>query len=132
VSSLATEAQSARSVLTAADVDVQLELHCGDLPPPVLSVLAAVLREGVTNVLRHSRAKSCEISINETDGTVRLEIVNDGVHASTEPWTGGSGIKNLADRISALGGTVTAGLDQDGRYRLQASAPVAIGAGSNA
>ena len=42
-------------------------------------VLAWAVREGVTNVLRHSDARTCSITARRRGGTVRLEIVNDGV-----------------------------------------------------
>src|SRR5262249_39018065 len=63
--SLDNESESARSLLQAADVDVTIETNCGDLPTPVKTVLATVLREGITNVLRHSNAERCEISMRQ-------------------------------------------------------------------
>jgi two-component system sensor histidine kinase DesK len=124
--SLDAEAKSARSVLLAADVDAHLRFDHGGLPVQVRTVLATVLREGVTNVLRHSKAERCEITVRQEGGRVRLDIVNDGVQpAPTGPAPhGGSGIDNLSARIAALGGRLTAGVDPDGRFRLHATLPV--------
>jgi len=124
--SLEAEAQSARSVLIDAEVDVQLDLEYGELPVQLRTVLATVVREGVTNVLRHSKAEWCQIAVRQENGHVRLDIVNDGVpQIPAEPTpSGGSGIGNLSARVAALDGTLTAGVDPDGRFRMQATVPV--------
>jgi len=121
--SLDSESESARSLLRAADVDVTVKMDCGDLPTPLKTVLATVLREGITNVLRHSNAERCEISMRQTDGRVWLDIVNDGVQTNRAQSDGGSGIRNLSARIAALHGELVAGVEADGRYGLHASAP---------
>ncbi|WP_410642153.1 sensor histidine kinase [Amycolatopsis sp. lyj-346] len=140
--SLDSESRTARSVLTAADVRVRMEMLSDDLPAPVRTVLAVVLREGVTNVLRHSRVETCEIAMHRTDDGVALEIVNDGVGGAGRPaarpanpegngsgrppggGVPGSGIGNLTHRVADVGGELTAGLADDGRFRLRAVVPV--------
>jgi len=122
--SLHNESESAGSVLVAADVDVTMDLSIGDLPTPVTTVLATTLREGITNVLRHSKAERCDISVRQADGKVWLDIVNDGVQTNGAPSDGGSGIKNLSTRIAALHGHLVAGIEPDGRYGLHAWAPI--------
>ena len=122
--SLENESESARSLLRAADVDVTTEINCEDLPTAVKTVLATVLREGITNVLRHSNAKRCDISMRQADGRVWLDIVNDGVQMNHTQSDGGSGIHNLSARIAALHGQLVAGIEADGRYGLHASAPI--------
>lgn len=121
--SLREESQSAESLLAAADVDVRIDLHYGELPTHVGTVLATVLREGVTNVLRHSSGEYCEITVERHDGVVCLDIVNDGVVSMPTLTNGGNGIENLSDRVAMLGGELTAGLDPDGRFRLRATVP---------
>jgi two-component system, NarL family, sensor histidine kinase DesK len=121
--SLDNECKSARSLLQAADIDVTLEMHYGDLPMAVKTELSTMLREGVTNVLRHSNAQRCEISLRQADGRVWLDIFNDGVQTNGAQSHAGSGIRNLAARIAALDGQLVAGLEADGRYGLHAWAP---------
>ena len=86
--SLEKESRTAESLLTASDIAVQVHLDPGDLPVQARTLLAKVLREGVTNVLRYSDVEHCEIDVRQHDGKVVLEIVNDGVAAddgSAEP-----------------------------------------------
>jgi signal transduction histidine kinase len=119
--SLDTESQSAEAVLTAAGVSVRMLLEYGDLPPQVGTVFAVVLREGVTNVLRHSKVEHCDIDVRRTGDQVSLEIVNDGVDGLRPENTSPSGgIRNLSDRVGTLGGQLTAGLGDDGRFHLRA------------
>ncbi|WIV52735.1 sensor histidine kinase [Amycolatopsis nalaikhensis] len=138
--SLDSESRSARSVLAAADVRVRMEMLQDELPAPVRTVLAVVLREGVTNVLRHSAVETCEIAVRRTEDGVTLEILNDGVDKAARPaakpsdngngscppggGNSGSGIGNLAHRVSDLGGELTAEVVDDGRFRLRAVVPV--------
>ncbi|MFI9455434.1 sensor histidine kinase [Amycolatopsis sp. NPDC052450] len=130
--SLDQESRSAQAVLVAADVQVRLEIEQDDLPTTVRTVLAVVLREGVTNVLRHSKVERCEIAVRRTVNGVALDIVNDGVQNGRPPSperparveAPGSGITNMSDRVAGLGGELTAGVEADGRFRLRAVVPV--------
>jgi two-component system sensor histidine kinase DesK len=124
--SLEAEADSARSVLGAADIEVELEVGAVGLPGRLDTVLATVLREGVTNVLRHSRAQRCVVRLGRVGDVVRLEMVNDGVLVVPEcpPGEyGGSGLGNLTARLEQVGGALKAELDGEGRFRLTAEAP---------
>jgi signal transduction histidine kinase len=123
------ESVSAQSVLTAADVTVRMDLDYDELPVRVRTVLAVVLREGVTNVLRHSRARHCEIVMRQAADEVWLAIVNDGVESARAdlpvPIGGaGSGIRNLSERVTKLGGDLDCGEDPNGSYRLRVSLPI--------
>jgi signal transduction histidine kinase len=125
--SLEQEAWSAKSVLAASNIDTHLELDYQDLPVPVRTTLGTVLREGVTNVLRHSKAEHCEIVVHQAAGEVSLDILNDGVGEDddTEPDVdGGSGIRNLSGRVAELSGSTTAGIEPDGRFRLHVTIPL--------
>ncbi|HEY1573737.1 MAG TPA: histidine kinase [Pseudonocardiaceae bacterium] len=122
------ESQSAESVLTAADVSVRMDLKYDELPVRVRTVLAVVLREGVTNVLRHSRARHCDIVLRQQSDEVSLSIVNDGLTAGElagpEP-DDGSGIRNLSERVAKLGGELDCGQDARGKFRLLVRLPLA-------
>ncbi|MEV7859159.1 histidine kinase [Streptomyces hirsutus] len=124
--SLEAEAASVAEVMAAADVDVEVDIRCGRLHPLVDTVLATALREGVTNILRHSKVESCTVTAVVAGDTVRLDLVNDGVAAPDRSLAQdrGSGLGNLSARLGAIGGELTAGVVEGGRYRLTAVAPV--------
>ncbi|GAA4619811.1 histidine kinase [Actinoallomurus vinaceus] len=118
--SLETEIESARSVLTAAGVETRVERGHGPLPGPAATVLSTVLREAVTNVLRHSSARHCVITTTSEAGLVTLTVENDGLDPRARRTPPGSGIGNLTTRLAAIDGTLTARPDGTGGFRLQA------------
>ncbi|MEU8145590.1 histidine kinase [Nonomuraea sp. NPDC048901] len=122
--SLAAEAESARSVLAAAGIQVELGLAHAELSAEVENVLGTVLREAVTNVLRHSSARHCAITTVVEDGVVRLRVRNDGVRSS-EGRPGSAGIGNLATRLAALDGRLGTERDDDW-FELTAQAPASM------
>jgi two-component system sensor histidine kinase DesK len=128
------ELAGARSLLASAGIECQVVGDSSGLPADVQGTLGWVVREATTNVLRHSEARGATITLHPApDGTVTLTMDNDG--AGSGPVTGdgrvlfGSGLTGLAERLAALGGTVTAELRPTGGFRLTArlpSAPVAL------
>jgi two-component system sensor histidine kinase DesK len=65
------------------------------------------VREGVTNVLRHSRASNCTIKLSLVDCMAEVAITDDGVGPSSD--SRGNGLIGLAERAEALGGSLTSG-----------------------
>ncbi|MFE4454967.1 sensor histidine kinase [Streptomyces sp. NPDC056796] len=126
--SLSEEAESAGTVLAAADIRADVTVECGRLHPVVDTVLATALREGVTNILRHSGVRICSIKAELDEETVRLGLTNDHPHEPADVFSaragGGSGLDNLRTRFAAIGGGLTAGLRSDGRFHLEVWAPV--------
>ncbi|MEV5603540.1 histidine kinase [Streptomyces sp. NPDC052299] len=120
---LASEAESARAVLNAAEIEVKVRLGHGVLTPAAETVLSAGLREAVTNVLRHSSATLCEISTECTARATVLRVRNDGV-SGLGGRPGSSGIGNLTTRLAARGGTLTVEA-ADGWFTLEAWLPAA-------
>lgn len=127
--SLEHELALVRSTLEAAGVRSRIELAeelaQNQLPPVLDAVLAAVLHEGVTNVLRHSFAELCEIEIVRAGEELRLTVVNDGVrHEPHRQAAGGAGIPGLIDRVAAVGGELSADRRAGQRFRLAARIPL--------
>lgn len=123
--SLQQEIGSARSVLSAAEVQVTTTVRIGTVSSPVDTVLATVLREAVTNVLRHSRPTVCEILAVREGTQMVLSVTNDGVrgdYRDSSPHSG-SGLGNLQLRLSEVAGTLTPERRPGGVYRLTARAP---------
>lgn len=104
--SLREETEGAAALLAAAGVQARLDLDLPDLTPALERLLAWAVREGVTNALRHSEARTCSITGRRRDGTVVLQIVNDG---ASGPAGEGSGLTGLTERARALAGSVSAG-----------------------
>ena len=76
VADLATQIASAELVLGSAGIDTTVDVDSARVPASASRLLAAVVREAVTNILRHSDARTVSITFNGTDPT--LVIVNDG------------------------------------------------------
>ena len=93
------------------------------LPGHAQQVLAWAVREGTTNVLRHSDARTCSIALGAGDGGVWLEVANDGAQGTSGR---GSGLAGLAERAEALSGSVRAEAPGDGRFRLRVWIPEEI------
>jgi len=103
--SLRTETDGAAALLRAVGITTYVSFDVHNLSPPVEAMFAWAVREGVTNVLRHSEARTCSITIGHRNGTAQLEIANDGVRT---PRGGGNGLAGLTERAEALSGTVSA------------------------
>jgi signal transduction histidine kinase len=119
------ELAGARSVLRAAGVGVTVtgEEEAGTLPEPVQTALGWVVREAVTNVLRHSRASWCAVELRAAGGDAELQVTNGGARGSGTTW--GNGLTGLAERLAAAGGRLSAGPDGD-RFVLAATVPARV------
>jgi len=65
--------------------------------------VALVVREAVTNVVRHADARNCQLRLAPLNGTCLLEIQDDGRGGSPQE---GNGLRGMRERIEALGGTL--------------------------
>ena len=116
------ECHTALAVLADAGIAVTGDIAPGPLDARTDLVLSIVLREGVTNLLRHSTARCCWLSVERTATEVRLSIANDGAERAGEP-TPGMGLESLTGRVGALGGRLSARSDGD-RFTLVATVPL--------
>jgi two-component system, NarL family, sensor histidine kinase DesK len=116
------ELESARATLGAAGIEARFQSLAGRLPTPVDSTLAWALREGVTNVIRHSRAAHAEIRVLRSNDHVELELLDDGV--GCDGCDHGNGLRGLRERVAARDGTLTAGPRPEGGFRLAVSLPL--------
>ena len=122
---LAEELHRARSLLSAARIEPVVRESGPPLPGQAESLLAWVVREGVTNVVRHGTgARHCEIDLDRGSDPVRLSISNDGTGypAGTGDGGDGNGLRGLTERVTAAGGTLTAEPSDTG-FRLLATLP---------
>jgi two-component system, NarL family, sensor histidine kinase DesK len=119
---LASEIDRAVNLLASVGTETRVNTTGERLSAATDELLAWSLREGITNVLRHSSATLCSISIAREDGTVRLAVTNDGAMPASH---GGSGLSGLAARATALSGTVSGRATGDGGFRLTVTVPEA-------
>ena len=123
------ELAGARSLLASAGIECRVIGDGSGLPAEIQGTLGWVVREGTTNVLRHSEARSCTITLRTADGdTVGLTLENDGVTgpaaAAGDRVRFGSGLIGLAERIAGLGGTVLAERRRPDGFCLTARLPL--------
>jgi len=105
---LAAELAGAREALGSAGLAHAVRADSGPLPPAIETALAYVLRESVTNVVRHAEATRCEIALTCDGAEARLEVRDDG---RGDVRTEGNGIAGMRLRLAPLGGR----LELDGR-----------------
>ena len=113
----------ARGALAAAGIDLALADARPALPAEVDAVLAWAVREGTTNVIRHSDARHCAIRIRADDGVAAVEIEDDGSGAAAAA-DGGSGLVGLRERAHRVRGTLEAGTRPGGGFRLALTVPL--------
>lgn len=100
---VATEVASARSVLLAAGIDAITPSAIEPLPPEVSELFGYVVREAVTNVVRHSDATACTIEVSRQALVVR----DDGNGFAPSAERCGSGLRGLRRRVESAGGQLT-------------------------
>lgn len=115
--SVAAELAAAPIALRSAGIEANVDEAPVEIDPSHEATVAWALREAVTNVLKHSGARTCRISLQVTDGVTALEVADDGRGAVGED--AGTGLNGLARRVQALGGTFEAGPSEAGGFRLR-------------
>ena len=121
---LATELAGARAVLDSAGVTLVVHGDPSTVAGPARGVLGRVLREAMTNVLRHAQPRSCTIEIEVVDGAAHLRVTNDGVASPAAAEEAGTGLVALGRYLDEHAGRLDAGPGPDGTFRLDASLPV--------
>jgi two-component system sensor histidine kinase DesK len=122
---LSGELDGVREMLAAAGIETRIESTAGPLPLALDTTLAWMVREGATNVIRHSRARHCEIRVRREDGTVSADVLDDGRGAPAWPpgQMAGSGLSGLAERVAKQDGRFATGARGGGGFRLHVTLP---------
>jgi two-component system, NarL family, sensor histidine kinase DesK len=106
---LVAELAQAKTTLETAGLTVQCDAATTvTLPPVQESVLSLAVREAVTNVLRHSQARTCRVRLEQQNGSCRLEIHDDGRGGANAE---GNGLRGMRERVEMLGGTMHRGTE---------------------
>ena len=110
----------ARAALAAAGIAFEVSGSANPVAAGAEGALAISVREAVTNVVRHSGAAHCWLTIGRDDGSAWVEVRDDGRAVENGPV---SGLAGLRDRLAELGGTVDWGASPDGGFRVHVSVP---------
>jgi two-component system sensor histidine kinase DesK len=114
--SLAGELATGRELLRAAGIDAHLPTATDVVAPEYQVLFGWVIREGLTNVVRHAGATRCTITFDRTS----VEIVDDGIGSG---GPAGNGLTGLRERVTAGGGVVEAGKLSPSGWRLRVDMP---------
>ena len=96
------------------------------LPAPVVQAAARVVAEALANTARHAGPTRARVTLRREPGLLRIAVVDDGPATGWEPHPGaGQGLRGLHERLTALGGTLTAGPRADAPgFAIEATLPV--------
>ena len=113
---LASELARGRELLRASGITAHLPTATEVADPARQELFGWAVREGLTNVIRHARARSCEVRVSASC----VEIIDDGHGSAAAP---GNGLSGLRERAAAAGGGVDAGPVQPAGWRLRVWVP---------
>ena len=113
---LAGELARGRELLRVCGITADLPTTADIADPAHQELFGWAVREGLTNVIRHSRARSCAVRVSASD----VEITDDGQGSAAAP---GNGLSGLRERAAAAGGGVDAGPVQPAGWRLRVRVP---------
>jgi signal transduction histidine kinase len=124
------ELDTLRSSLGQAGLRLVLDVDpaTAGLPASVDATGYRIVREALTNVLRHARSDEALVRVRREADRVVIEVEDDGVGRrtpvnGTAPGTG-NGLRGMRERALAVGGTLDAGARPRGGWRVAASLPV--------
>ena len=117
------ELESVCEVLTASGVRCAVTGDVRDVSANLRGPVAWIVREAGTNIVRHSRARTCEFAFHRTAEGLTVEIYNDGAQRKDERPDMGSGITGLTERVTSVHGTLTASHSGTNGFLLRAVFP---------
>ncbi|HJQ02869.1 MAG TPA: sensor histidine kinase [Jatrophihabitans sp.] len=118
---LGNELAAAREVLRAAGITAELPGAIDSVDPRDSELFGWVVREGVTNVVRHSRARNCQVRLAER----AIEITDDGIGGTPAE---GNGLTGLRERADSAGARLSVDAPAGSRgWRLRVELPVTAG-----
>ncbi|HEX3472825.1 MAG TPA: sensor histidine kinase, partial [Silvibacterium sp.] len=113
---LAAEIKRAQSTLDAAGVTLVFDEKPPELNPAVETVMSLVVREAVTNIVRHARASQCSMRISAQNGHTLLVVEDDGRGGVSEE---GNGLRGMRERVEGLGGRFAVDSSRGTRLTIQ-------------
>lgn len=118
------DALVARTRAVGVPVAVEIAGPLTSLPATVDLTAYRIVQESLTNVLRHAGTATASVTLALTDNALRVSISDTGRGAPPQPNPPGHGLAGMKERVSALGGTLTAGPGPEGGFTVTANLPV--------
>lgn len=94
-----------------------------DLPPRMKGMLESVMREVITNALKHASPQSIQVAVKASEIKMRVDVENDGDIADPLTWQDGYGLRNIRGRMAELGGNLNIS-SSEGKVRLTLTVPL--------
>jgi signal transduction histidine kinase len=115
--------------LGAAGLDVAVSREGMDTAAPLSAGVDLcayrIVQEALTNTLRHAGAQRVEVTVSRGDGVLEVDVLDDGRGRDPgAPNGGGRGITGMRERATMLGGTLEAGPEPGGGFRVHAQLPL--------
>ncbi|HFO0458360.1 TPA: sensor histidine kinase [Bacillus paranthracis] len=125
------ELEQIKAILQAANVELEIkqETSASSLSPIEQNILGMCLREAVTNVVKHSKATRCIVSVRELQGELILTVEDNGIGLADQNHDG-NGIRGMKERIALIDGFVELGTINPGTL-LTVKVPVVIRTGKD-
>ncbi|MCT2593269.1 histidine kinase [Streptomyces sp. N2-109] len=123
MTTVAGEIEGLRAALETAGVRVTVsDTSRRTLPRHVQEAFAWMLREASTNILQHSAAENCTLTLWSDECRAWLRVTNDG--ARRESHGGGNGLAGLEERMGAVGGKLSCGFGPEDTYCVETAVPL--------
>ncbi|MFZ5844724.1 MAG: sensor histidine kinase [Pseudomonadota bacterium] len=119
-SGLQQELKRVSQALQVVNIQPQIQMPTLTLPPAVENVLSFVLREAITNVIRHARARHCEIRLSRLPNQIELLVQDDGQAAAGAE---GNGLRGMRERVLTLQGELEFASGDGHRIRVRLPLP---------
>jgi len=114
------------AALASFILEFKQEGELSDWPDELSVSLYRILQEALTNIMRHARATTACVQVQENEDQVILTVSDDGCYVETSPLTPGYGIKGIIERTQALGGVCYLTQNQPHGLKLQVSIPFTL------
>lgn len=111
----------AKVALENANITLHYQLPDMTLPDRINQPMSYVIKEAITNIIRHSSADQCSLSFDQHEDALTV-IIKDNGDSNQQPLTEGNGLKGIRERIEAIGGEFSY-LSQSG-FTLSITVPV--------
>ncbi|CAM4138161.1 histidine kinase [Bacillus luti] len=125
------ELEQIKVILQAANIELEVkqESSASSLSPIEQNIVGMCLREAVTNVVKHSKAARCTVSVSESQGELTVTVEDDGIGLAVQNHDG-NGIRGMKERIALIDGFVELGTINPGTL-LTVKVPVVIRTGKD-